>query len=333
MNAHELRHELMWCVAVFYVCARRFTTPHPAPPVPADAEAAAADAAAETVAAHAEEAAAAVDHPQAAADAAAAAAADAPDAMDVTEDMTEVTTEVTASTTLDGGSDDDSDDEYMSAAGEEFTTMMELPVEGWNTGGPPPAAAAGSTPGGVSNTSLGDASPPTTPAAAAAAAADADMMPDVEELQAAFANAGGGFGAEFAESYGELPTAAVPPPAAAPAQPQPQQQQGPGQYACSGSSSSKASWQQRGVSGVTVLHSPASVHEVEHSNAASHMLLCMPLLCGPRSGNVAVVKLINCEDKMAEYEDPSEEPNIDVQYVALRGVSVTLDRATGLQLL
>jgi hypothetical protein len=248
--------------------------------------------------------------------------------MDVTDAVTDATTEVTASITLDGSSDDG----YMSVDGDEFTTMMEVPLAGWNTGGTPPqAAAAGSAAGGVSDTSIGDASPSTTPAAAAA---DADMMQVVDDLQAAFASAGGGFGADIAESYGELPTAAVPP-AAAPARPQlQQQQQRSGQYACSGcSNSSKASWQQRGVSGVMVLPSPASVHEVEHSNAAPHMLLRMPLLCGPRSGNVAVVKLINCEDKMAEYEDPSEEPNIDVQYVALRGVAVALDRATGLQLL
>jgi hypothetical protein len=36
---------------------------------------------------------------------------------------------------------------------------------------------------------------------------------------------------------------------------------------------------------------------------------------------------------MAEYDDLSEEPNIDVQYVALRGVAVQLDLAAGLQLL
>jgi hypothetical protein len=63
------------------------------------------------------------------------------------------------------------------------------------------------------------------------------------------------------------------------------------------------------------------------------MLLRMPLVCGPRSGNVVCVKLLNCEDRMAEYDDPAEEPNIDVQYVALRGVAVQLDLAAGLQLL
>jgi hypothetical protein len=48
---------------------------------------------------------------------------------------------------------------------------------------------------------------------------------------------------------------------------------------------------------------------------------------------MTLLKLISCEDKMAEYEDPSEEPNIDVQYVALRGVCATLDPTAGLQLL
>jgi hypothetical protein len=85
----------------------------------------------------------------------------------------------------------------------------------------------------------------------------------------------------------------------------------------------------------SVVASPPSVHEAQHSSsaAAPHMLLRMPLSRGPRSGNVALLKLISCEDKMAEFEDPSDAPNIDVQYVALRGVAVSLDPASGLRLL
>lgn len=100
------------------------------------------------------------------------------------------------------------------------------------------------------------------------------------------------------------------------------------------SSSEGRQGQQRGSPGVQVWPAPACLQEADHGTGQCHMLLRVPLSVGPRCGNITVLKLISCDNKMDEYDDPSEEPNIDVQYVALRGAAVTInDDHTGLQLL
>jgi hypothetical protein len=61
----------------------------------------------------------------------------------------------------------------------------------------------------------------------------------------------------------------------------------------------------------------------DDASVPQHLLLRMPLR-GVHSGNVTMLKLLNSEDKMHEYDDPAEDPNIDVQCVMLRGVAVQL---------
>ena len=84
-------------------------------------------------------------------------------------------------------------------------------------------------------------------------------------------------------------------------------------------------WRSSGVAAVEVVAPPAAVCEVSPDAAGTprHLLLAMPL-AAVRVGNVALLKLISSENKMEEFDDPADEPNVDVQYVALRGVGLRL---------
>jgi hypothetical protein len=62
--------------------------------------------------------------------------------------------------------------------------------------------------------------------------------------------------------------------------------------------------------------------ELPHRGPAS--LLLRMRLARPRAGNTAVLKLINQENLMDQFHDNHDAPNIDIQYVALRGWAVTL---------
>lgn len=106
------------------------------------------------------------------------------------------------------------------------------------------------------------------------------------------------------------------------------QQQRQGQR--SSSLSCNAGWRSSGVPAVTTCGPPSGLTELVPDDASvpPHLLLRMPLR-GVHSGNVAMLKLLSSEDKMHEYDDPAEEPNIDVQCVLLRGVAVQLQQ--GLQ--
>ncbi|KAF8058921.1 FUBP3 [Scenedesmus sp. PABB004] len=68
---------------------------------------------------------------------------------------------------------------------------------------------------------------------------------------------------------------------------------------------------------------PPALHEVAPGSAPMppHLLL-RAALSRVRSGNVAVLKLIDAEDRMQEYGDVAETPNIDIQFVALRGAGL-----------
>ena len=55
----------------------------------------------------------------------------------------------------------------------------------------------------------------------------------------------------------------------------------------------------------------------------------MPL-AALRSGNAVCLKLISSQDRMREMGDQHEVPNIDVQYLLLRGVVATLPQGMSL---
>jgi hypothetical protein len=95
----------------------------------------------------------------------------------------------------------------------------------------------------------------------------------------------------------------------------------------SSSASGKAAWRSSGVPAVQICGPPSGLTELVPDDASvpQHLLLRMPL-CGVHSGNVAMLKLLSSEDKMHEYDDPAEEPNIDIQCVLLRGVAVQLQQ-------
>lgn len=79
---------------------------------------------------------------------------------------------------------------------------------------------------------------------------------------------------------------------------------------------------------MNLLPPPPHVDELQlgSTSVPQHLLLRMPLTAR-RAGNIALLKLISCENKMEEFEDDAEQPNIDIQYVALRGVSAALSGA------
>jgi hypothetical protein len=113
--------------------------------------------------------------------------------------------------------------------------------------------------------------------------------------------------------------------------PQQQQQQ---QQISSGlthsSSARSAAWLGSGIPAVHICGPPRGLAESvpDDGSVPEHLLLRM-LLRGVHSGNVTMLKLLSSEDKMHEYDDPAEEPNIDIQCVLLRGVAVQLQE--GLQ--
>ncbi|KAG1668761.1 hypothetical protein FOA52_006014 [Chlamydomonas sp. UWO 241] len=53
-------------------------------------------------------------------------------------------------------------------------------------------------------------------------------------------------------------------------------------------------------------------------------------LRAPRSGNIASVKLISMENRMNDYGDDHDHPNVDCQFVALQGVVAELPPGTRL---
>jgi hypothetical protein len=114
--------------------------------------------------------------------------------------------------------------------------------------------------------------------------------------------------------------------AAAAASDSPQQQQ---QRISTGlthsSSPHSAAWLGNGIPAVHICGPPSGLTESVPDDASvpEHLLLRMPLR-GVHSGNVTMLKLLSSEDKMHEYDDPAEEPNIDIQCVLLRGVAVQL---------
>jgi hypothetical protein len=73
---------------------------------------------------------------------------------------------------------------------------------------------------------------------------------------------------------------------------------------------------------------PAAVVEVGHSVDRGDVIV-MPL-AAIHSGNATTLKLISSQNRMAEMGDMHEVPNIDVQYVALKGCVATFP--AGMQL-
>lgn len=47
-------------------------------------------------------------------------------------------------------------------------------------------------------------------------------------------------------------------------------------------------------------------------------------LTNPRCGNALVLRVLQPEDRMAEYHDVHPAPNVDVAFVSVRGVAVRL---------